>query len=137
MEIAMDSDVKNVVRECTRASDEERIVFPEVVARLMRAGVERYHADLMRHEKTYYLPDGSSEVVATAPVDVAPAREFSAAGVAEAIRASQAGAITYRTFCERVLRAGCVGYDVSLAGRRAVYHGRTGDSHVEWFPGAG
>jgi hypothetical protein len=25
---------------------------------------------------------------------------------------------------------------VSLAGRRAVYYGRTGDEHVEWFPGA-
>lgn len=132
----MDSKVIDMVRECSRASDEGRIVFPEVVARLMRAGVERYHADLMRHEKTYYLPDGSSEVVATAPVDVAPAREFSAAGVADAIRASQAGTISYRTFCDRVLRAGCVGYDVSLAGRRAVYHGRTGDSHVEWFPDA-
>jgi uncharacterized protein YbcV (DUF1398 family) len=130
----METDVKDVVRECTRASDEGRIVFPEVVGRLMRAGVERYHADLMRHEKTYYLPDGSSEVVPTAVVNVAPAREFSAAGVADAIRASQAGTISYRVFCERVLHAGCVGYDVSLAGRRAVYHGRTGDTHVEWFP---
>lgn len=132
----MTSGVKDVVRECTVASDEGRMRFPEVVARLTSAGIERYHADLMRHEKTYYLPDGASEVVPAMAVDVVPARDFAAAGVIDAIRAVQAGTISYRAFCEQVMRAGCVSYDVSLAGRRAVYHGRTGDSHVEWFPDA-
>ena len=61
---------------------------------------------------------------------------FSATGVEAAVRAVQAGAIPYRTFCERVVAAGCVGYHVSIVGRRVVYYGRTGDSHVEWFPGA-
>jgi hypothetical protein len=37
---------------------------------------------------------------------------------------------------QRVLEAGCVGYIASMAGRRVVYYGRTGDNHVEWFPGA-
>jgi hypothetical protein len=32
--------------------------------------------------------------------------------------------------------AGWVGYFVTLAGRRAIYCGRNGDSHTEWFPGA-
>lgn len=31
---------------------------------------------------------------------------------------------------------GCVGYHVSLAGRRAVYYGRSGETHVEQFPPA-
>jgi uncharacterized protein YbcV (DUF1398 family) len=132
----MDSHVKATMIECTKASDEERVTFGEVVTKLMKAGVERYHADLVRGDKTYYLPSGESEVVTGDPVGIAPAPQFSAAGVDAAVRAIQNGKIQYRVFCKRVAEAGCVGYLVSLAGRRAVYYGRTGDSHVEWFPGA-
>ena len=64
------------------------------------------------------------------------AREFSAEGVEKAVRAIQRQQIAYREFCRLIADAGCVGYFVSLAGRRAVYYGRTGDEHVEWFPGA-
>ena len=53
-----------------------------------------------------------------------------------AIRAVQGGRLDYKGFCERILAAGCVGYHVSLAGRRCVYYGRTGETHVEMFPGA-
>jgi uncharacterized protein YbcV (DUF1398 family) len=132
----MDMQVRDVMVEATRASDEERVTFGEVVMRLTQAGVERYHTDLLRGEKAYYLPNGESEVVAGDPVSIAPACEFSAAGVDAAVRAIQAGKIQYRTFCARIAEAGCVGYHVSLAGQRAVYYGRTGDCHVEWFPGA-
>lgn len=132
----MQQDMQAVARECTEASDEGRLKFPQIVGRLIDAGVERYHADLTRWEKTYYAEDGSSCVVKCAPVEAASARAFSADGVEAAIRASQAGAITYKKFCERIIAAGCVGYIVSLAGRRAVYFGRTGASHVEPFPQA-
>lgn len=132
----MDTKIKDVMVEATQASDEERVTFGEVVMKLMQAGVERYHTGLLRGEKTYYLPNGESEVVAGDPVSIAPAREFSAAGVDAAVRDIQPGEIQYRAFCARIAEAGCVGYHVSLAGRRAVYYGRTGDCHVEWFPGA-
>jgi uncharacterized protein YbcV (DUF1398 family) len=135
-ERTMDAHIKDVIEEATRASDEERVTFGEVVLKLTHAGVERYHADLLRGEKTYYLPDGESAVVAGAPVAVAPAHAFSASGVDAAVRDIQAGKIQYRAFCARIAAAGCVGYHVSLAGQRAVYYGRTGDCHVEWFPGA-
>ncbi len=52
------------------------------------------------------------------------------------MRAVQGGRIRYREFCARIAAAGCVGYFVSIPGRRAVYYGRTADSHTEWFPGA-
>ena len=131
----MDAGVKDVVREMSRASDEERITFPEVVKALMVAGIERYHADLVAGRKTYYLPDGDFEEVDVDKVGGA-AREFSAEGVEKAVRAIQRRDIAYREFCRRIADAGCVGYFVSLAGRRAVYYGRAGDEHVEWFPGA-
>ncbi len=132
----MDMQVKEIVRECTRGSDEERLTFPEIVAKLMAAGVERYHADLVRAEKTYYLPDGQSEITPCEPVGTAPTVAFDAAGVEAAVRASQAQAIRYGEFCRRVAAAGCVGYFVTLAGRRAIYYGRTVETHVEMFPAA-
>jgi uncharacterized protein YbcV (DUF1398 family) len=107
-----------------------------VVARLAAAGVERYHADLQRAEKTYYLPDGASYVASNAPIAAVPAAAFSAAGVDAAVRAVQARAVDYKGFCERIVEAGCVGYLVSIAGRRAVYYGRSGETHVEPFPPA-
>jgi uncharacterized protein YbcV (DUF1398 family) len=132
----MDAHTKEVVVEATRASDEERVTFGEVVKNLVVAGIERYHTDLVRGERTYYLPNGESEVVIGEAVAVVPARDFSATGVDAAVKAIQAGKIQYRTFCERIAKAGCVGYMVSIAGRRTTYYGRGGDTHVEWFPGA-
>jgi uncharacterized protein YbcV (DUF1398 family) len=130
----MQADVIKIMQECTDASDHERITFPEVVTKLARAGVERYHADLLRAEKIYYLPSGESHRVQAGPIEATPAAAFTADGVAAAVRASQQQQIKYREFCERIAQAGCVGYIVSLAGRCAVYYGRTGDSYVEPFP---
>ncbi|MEP9377435.1 DUF1398 family protein [Aquabacter sp. CN5-332] len=132
----MEPHVTAAMEAATRDSDAERVTFPEVVAQLMEAGIERYHADLQRNEKTYYLPSGASHVVAAHEVGAVPAEGFSAEGVERAVRAVQAGQIKYREFCARIAAAGCVAYLVSLAGRRAVYYGRTGETHVEWFPGA-
>lgn len=132
----MTPETAAVIDECTAASDAEGISFPEVVARLVAAGVERYRADLVRAEKTYYLPAGESRALPTKPVAAAPAAAFSAAGVEAAVRAIQAGRIGYGAFCERIAAAGCVDYMVSLAGRRAVYNGRSGESFVEPFPAA-
>ena len=131
-----DMALQTILQDCSDASDAERISFPQVVGKLMAAGVERYRADLLRHEKTYYMPDGRSHVVSNAAIDGVPAMEFSAAGIDSAVRDIQAGKIAYREFCRRVLAAGCVDYIVSITGRRAVYFGRSGESHVEMFPGA-
>ena len=132
----MDKTVKAVMESCTADSDAERVTFGEVVMRLMDAGVERYHADLIRAEKIYYMPDGESERTPCHGLSVTPAQEFAASGVDAAVRAIQRGEIKYGEFCARIAKAGCVGYLVSLAGRRAVYYGRTGEMHVEMFPGA-
>lgn len=132
----MEQAVDRVILTCVAASDEERITFGEVVGQLIAAGVERYDADLVRSEKTFYMPDGDSTVLAAAPVEGTAPADLSPAGVEAAVRAIQSGQIKYKEFCSRIIAAGCVGYQVSLAGRRAIYYGRTGDAHVEWFPGA-
>jgi uncharacterized protein YbcV (DUF1398 family) len=112
------------------------MIFPEVVARLSAAGVERYHADYVRQETTYYTPDGRSHVVPAGHSPEPIADGFSAAGVEAAIDASQRGEINYPEFLRRTFAAGCVGYFVQIAGRRALYFGRLGEVHVEPFPNA-
>lgn len=132
----MDSKTLAVIEECTAGSSEERLGFPEVVARLVAVGVERYRADLVRAEKIYYLPDGTSHRTSCESPHAPAAEAFSAEGVEAAVRAIQAGRIGYGEFCRRIMAAGCVDYLVSLAGRRAVYFGRTGEAHEEPFPPA-
>jgi uncharacterized protein YbcV (DUF1398 family) len=133
-EDAMTLRLQDVAEACTHGSDNGSLTFPQVLGKLQEAGVERYLADLVRGDKTYYRDDGRSCVVSGKPVGRTPAAAFDAAGVEAAIRASQARSIDYGEFCRRVVDAGCVGYVVSLAGRRAVYFGRTGETHVEPFP---
>ena len=132
----MTTSFEQVAEACTFASDAGTLTFPQVVGKLMEVGVERYLADLTRGQKSYYLANGQSHVVASAPLGALAAEQFDAAGIEAAIRASQARAMTYAQFCEAIAAAGCVGYVVSLAGRRAVYFGRTGETHVEPFPRA-
>jgi len=91
--------------------------------------------DLPCHERTFYMPDGTSERVLTHKSPQS-AQVFSAQGVEAAVRAIQRGEIRYQEFCARIAQAGCVGYHVFLGGRRVVYYGRNGDQHVEYFPGA-
>jgi uncharacterized protein YbcV (DUF1398 family) len=47
-----------VLEECSRRSAAESITFPEVVQKLIAAGVEFYYADLYQHERTYHFPNG-------------------------------------------------------------------------------
>jgi uncharacterized protein YbcV (DUF1398 family) len=130
----MNADVKATLQECTRRSDESSITFPEVVMKLINVGVEQYHADLVRSEKTYYLPNGENLVTpADRPEGIAP-QAFSTDAVQGAVKAIQQGKIDYAEFCRRIVAAGCVSYVVSLAGKRAIYSGRTGDCYVERFP---
>jgi uncharacterized protein YbcV (DUF1398 family) len=111
--------------------------FPDVVAKLMAVGCEQYHADFRRHEKTYYMPDGDSHV---SRLDVSSehiAQSFSPNDVVAALRAIQGRQISYVEFLRHIIDAGCVGYFVNLAGKRATYLGRNGDTYVEYFPPPG
>jgi uncharacterized protein YbcV (DUF1398 family) len=130
----MDANIKSVMRECSEGSLKGNMDFPEVVRRLSAIGCEQYHADLRRKEKTYYMPDGESYVN---PLEITCERiasVFSPDQVVAALRAIQSKQITYPQFLAWIVDAGCVGYVVSLKGKRAIYMGRSGDSYVEQFP---
>jgi len=132
----MDPQVVKVVEACSRGSEDNSLNFPEQLAKLADVGVEGYYADLRGSQKIYYLASGESVAIAAHRVSAPIAERFDAAQVEAAVRQSQAGTHTYLEFCEKVARAGCAGYLVSILGRRVVYFGRTAETHLELFPPA-
>lgn len=132
MPLSLDVDI---IVATNLGSFKERMPFPEVVRRLAAIGVERYYADLVRAEKTYYGANGASHrepFLDYAPAP--PAVEFDANAIRDAIATIQGGAIDYPAFLGRILAAGCAFYTVHIRGQRAIYTGRDGDSHLELFP---
>lgn len=130
----MNAEQTAVIEECARGSLTAELTFPQIVGKLAAIGVERYHADYTRQETTYYLPDGESLVVPLPHPAQETAMEFQAAVVEAAVRQSQRNEHTYLEFVRKTMAAGCVGYFVQITGRRVIYFGRTGESHVEHFP---
>ena len=112
------------------------ISFPEVVKNLLSAGVEYYHVDYIRLQKTFY--GGAGEVVVT-PIKLealpAVAANFDTATLKAAILDSQKNDQKFRDFSARAIRSGVHGYYAFLRGQRVTYFSREGEQHTEWFPG--
>jgi uncharacterized protein YbcV (DUF1398 family) len=125
-----------VVHACLAGAENNTMTFPQIVATLIAGGIESYAIDFRRATATYYRPDGSSLQLATHRVGAPVAAAFDPAPIRAAIKAAQdlAPGYSYRGFCRKVVAAGCAGYMVSFPGRRAVYFGRDGETHVEHFP---
>lgn len=123
-----------VMHEVLAQSQSGQLIFPEVVRRLLEAGVESYFTDLAGGQETLYLSEGKTHTekmsLHTSPVGP----EFSSEGIVAAIRAAQADTIRYPEFIERAVRSGVVGYWAFLTGKKVIYFGRKGEFHVEEFP---
>lgn len=131
----MDSRLIDIARSCLDAARTDAMTFPEIVATLMREGFESYAIDFRQNTATYYRADGDS-VVLPAAAHGPVAERFDVATIRAAIleAQTQAPGYSYAGFCDKVTAAGCAGYVVSFPGRRAVYSGRTAETHVEHFP---
>ena len=130
----MNADQNLAIQETVRGSFTGEMTFPQIVERLSELGVERYHTDYSRREKTFYLADGDSLVVSMPWDGHMIGIRFSSAEIEAAIRQSQRNEHTYAEFLRKTTAAGCIGYFVQIAGRRALYFGRNGETHVELFP---
>lgn len=128
---------KTTAHECLQGAEGNRLSFPEILTRLAEAGFESYAIDYRRQTAIYYQPDGNSVEFKTHASESSVAAAFNAEALVAAIREAQTQApgYTYRGFCVKAMAAGCAGYLVSLSGQRVLYHGRTGETHVEHFPG--
>ncbi|MGE0269486.1 MAG: DUF1398 domain-containing protein [Candidatus Omnitrophota bacterium] len=123
-----------VIQQATSRSLQGTITFGEVVRDLLAIGVESYDADLVRMEKTYYMPNGETHIEKLGIKGPAISRDFSREAVVAALKAIQKQEINYVEFLNRILAAGTTRYIVFLTGRKAVYYGRKGEFHVEDFP---
>ena len=121
---------------CLNAAETDALDFPTIVGQLIAAGFESYTVDFRSERSTYYLPDGESIELPLHETGVSVAAAFDAGTIQSAIREAQTKApgYSYAGFCRKVMSAGCAGYTVSFSGRRAVYFGRTAETHVEQFP---
>ena len=123
-----------IMHEVLAQSQAGELIFPEVVRRLLAAGVESYFADLAKGEETFYTTGGQTHVekmvLPLSPI----ANEFSSTGIVSAIRAAQTDTIRYPEFIKRAAAAGVIGYWAFLTGKKVIYFGRQGEFHVEDFP---
>lgn len=132
----METRLVEIAASCLRAAEDNAMSFPQIVATLMEAGFESYAIDFRRGTATYYLTSGDSVELPTSLEHGPVAPAFDTTTIQAAIKEAQrlAPGYTYRGFRQKVTAAGCAGYVVSFPGRRAVYFGRTAETHVEHFP---
>jgi uncharacterized protein YbcV (DUF1398 family) len=132
----MNDPKRSVAETCLDGAERNTMTFPQIVEMLVQAGFESYAIDFRRAVATYYLPDGDSVALTMPRLDVPIAANFDALPIRSAIREAQqlVPGYTYAGFCRKIASAGCAGYMVSFSGRRALYVGRTAETHVEHFP---
>lgn len=84
-----------------------KLIFPEVVRRLLEVGVESYFCDLATGAETFYMSDGKTQVEKFILPLLPVAEEFSSSDLVAAIRGAQADEIRYPEFMKRAVRSGC------------------------------
>ncbi len=127
----MDTDV---IHEAMAESQAGRLIFPEVVRRLLESGVESYFVDFAKREMTFYALDGATHMEKMLVPLTAVAGEFALPAVVAAIRGAQTDTVRYPEFVTLATAAGVIGYWAYLTGKRVIYFGRKGEIHVEEFP---
>lgn len=131
----MHSDTLTTLEDAVHQSHIGTIDFGGLVPRLVELGVESYHVDYRRGETVYCWPSGATHLLRSIRADDPVTDAFAVAAVRDAIAGAQRGEVRYPEFVRRTVAAGCVGYDVWLAGGHVVYHGRRGEQWIERFPG--
>lgn len=129
----MNSSTEKIIKETFTLSNNGEIHFGKVVGDLLGANVESYN-DYRSRGATYYLPSGETLTLDMSAPEVEIAQTFSAAAIESAILGAQRGDVAYPEFKKLSQAAGCIGYTVWLTGKHVSYFGRSGETHVEYFP---
>jgi uncharacterized protein YbcV (DUF1398 family) len=133
--VALGEGVKtNVIHEVLAESQAGKLVFPEVVRRLVEVGVESYFCDFAVGQETFYMSDGETHVETMTLAKRPVSEEFSSSGIIAAIRGAQTDTIRYPEFVRQATDAGIIAYWAFLSGKKVIYFGRKGEMHVEEFP---
>lgn len=132
----MEDNQIEIAKNCLNAAENDTLNFPQIVSDLIAAGFESYNVDFRLAKAFYFLPSGGAVSLDTHKSTVEIGKNLDIDAIKFAIKEAQqqVEGYTYKGFCEKVMKAGCVGYIVSFFGKRAIYFGRTGETHVEHFP---
>lgn len=112
----------SAIHEAAQATLAGTMPFPQIVAKLIAAGVEYYHVDYAGRCKRFYDGGGGMRSdghhVRRLP---AVAAELDVEALRDDIRDSQQKGQHYRDFTVRAMRAGVQGYFAFLRGQRVTY----------------
>ena len=100
----------DVIHEVMTETQAGRMTFPDVVRRLLEAGVESYLVDFPARRETFYMSDGKTQTVALTLKSGAVAEEFSSSELLAAIRGAQADMVRYPEFVKLSTAAGVAAY---------------------------
>jgi uncharacterized protein YbcV (DUF1398 family) len=124
------------IHDVMRESQAGELIFPEVVRRLLDAGVESYFVDFASGREVVYMMEGGTHMEEmTLPLQ-AVGRDYSEDGIIAAIRGAQADKVRYPEFVKLATAAGVIGYWAFVTGKKVIYFGRKGEMHIEEFPRA-
>ena len=111
-----------IILEAARGTLDGTMSFPEVVGKLLVAGVEYYHVDYVGLHKRFYSADGEMVATAISYENLPPvAPDFDAAALRANILDSQRHNQPYREFTRRAMAGGVQGYFAFLRGKRVTY----------------
>ena len=130
----MNPNTKEVIEKCAHQSHSGLLTFPEVLGRLVEAGIESYFADYRNQSTTYYFSSNEALIIPMAMPPIEIPNSFNKDGVVSAIRGAQSDELRYPEFLKLTMSAGCVGYIVWITGKHVSYFGRQGEVHIEHFP---
>lgn len=132
----MDAQQASLAQQCLDGAYDRTKSFPDIVDSLMTSGFDGYVVDYRRGTTTYYLPCGENLVLENRASEAKVSEKFDQPGIGGQIKWAQSNSpdYTYAAFCDNMKALGCAGYIVSFPGRRVLYYGRTGETHVEHFP---
>lgn len=132
----MSQILEKIALQCLNGAENNTMSFPEILSILKGAGFDGYMVDFRRKSATYYMCEGGCIDLPITISDLTVAELFQVKLIQNAIHEAQqmVDDYSYRGFCQKVTTGGCAGYIVSLSGERAVYFGRSGEMHTEYFP---
>ncbi|MBS0236690.1 MAG: DUF1398 family protein [Proteobacteria bacterium] len=127
----MNIDVINRGRKMCLA---DTMSFLEFVKTLIDVGMERYTVDFVSLKAAYYSINNEVYITDFEFEKLPISLQFDQASVKEAVLASREGRMKYKDFLPYIANAGCCRYEVFITGKKVIYFGRDGSTHIELFP---
>ena len=127
-----------MILEAARGTLDGTLSFPEVVGKLLAAGVEYYHVDYVGLRKRFYSAEGEMMATSINYEGLPPvAPEFDAAALRANILDSQRNGQPYREFTRRAMAGGVQVYITFLRGKRVTFGVAPAISIRNGFPARG